>query len=246
MRKLFLHVGFAKCGSTSLQTALMKAPNIVFPKCGNHGGEHLAFALAIRGIDDWTRQYFDDEWIQLGLAGQMEEIRSSQDTVVLSSERLAAMSEAEIVKVSEMFPDFDIQVIIVKRDVQRYLSSTWRHAVYHHDYCETYETFLERFKDFSFGNAEEKFSSFFPVHCLDVEAPDFPQSIGNLLKTTVEFSHTNVGVSLEFANILQKTHALLGSVEFKKRFDAATKELMLDVWRGQSTVEIEPLDAILF
>lgn len=246
MRKLFLHVGFAKCGSTSLQAALSEAPGIVFPKSGNHGGEHLALALKLRGIDDWTRQYFDESWVEQGMAGLMAEIGSSTETVVLSSERLAAMTEAEIAAVKAMFPDFDIQVIVVRRDVQRFLSSTWRHAVFHHDFGEAYEAFLEQFKTFNFGDASTKFGQHFPVHGFDMEAPDYAASLGALIGTTIEIPRANVGVPLEFAKLLQRTHALLGSEEFKKRFDTKTKKSMLAVWTGRATIVIEPMDALLF
>lgn len=246
MRKLFLHVGFAKCGSTSLQSALSAAPNIVYPKSGNHGGEHLAFALAIRGIDDWTRQFFDESWVESGQADLMVEIGSSTENVILSSERLAAMTEAEIERVSEMFSDFEIHVVIVRREIQRYLSSTWRHAVFRHDYGECYEAFLNHFKSFTFGDVEKKFSSHFPVHVFDMEACDYAEEIGELLGTTVEIPRANVGVPMDLASLLQKTHALLGTEEFKKRFDTKTKQSMLDVYNGHATAEIEPINAPLF
>jgi hypothetical protein len=246
MRKLFLHIGFAKCGSTSLQAAMSEAAGIVFPKSGNHGGEHLSLALTLRGIDDWTRQYFDESWVDHGMAGTMAEIKSSTETVVLSSERLAAMTEDQIAAVKAMFPDFDIQVILIRRDVQRYLSSTWRHAVFRHDLGENYEVFLERFKTFDFGDVGTKFSKRFPVHSFDMEAPDYATSLGALIGTTVEIPRANVGVPLELAQLLQRTHVLLGTEEFKKRFDRDTKEAMLAVWTGHATARIEPIDAKLF
>lgn len=246
MRKLFLHVGYAKCGSTSLQAALSVAPNIVFPKSGNHGGEHLAFALTIRGIDDWTRQYFDDSWVEREQASMMAEIESSIDTVMISSERLAAMTPAEIEQVIDMFGEFEVHVVFVRRDIQRYFSSTWRHAVFRHDYGESYEAFLDYFKNFTFGEAETKFRRYFPVHSFDMEAPHYAEKIGALLETTVEIPRANVGVPMELAELLQKTHVLLGSKEFKKRFDAETKNSMLRTWNGHATTEIEPINTPLF
>jgi hypothetical protein len=246
MRKLFLHVGFAKCGSTSLQVALSEAPRIVFPKSGNHVGEHLALALTLRGIDDWTRQYFDESWVEHGMAGTVAEIKSSTETVVLSSERLAAMSEDEISVVKAIFPDFDIQIILVRREEQRFLSSTWRHAVFHHDFGESYEKFLEPGRVLDFDNVVSKFGKHFPVHSFDMEAPDYATSLGALIGTTIEIPHANVGVPLELAQLLQRTHALLGTEEFKKRFDSDTKEAMLAVWTGRATAKIEPINANLF
>lgn len=246
MRNLFIHAGFAKCGSTSLQAALSEAPGIVFPESGNHGGEHLALALRLRGIDDWTRQFFDETWVEEAMAGMMAEIASTSDPVVLSSERLTAMDETEIATLKALFPSFNIQIITVRRDIQRYLSSTWRHAVFRHDFAESYEAFLERFKNFSFGDADHKFSQHFTTHSFDMEADDYVEAVGALIGTTLDIPRANVGVPLELAKLLQHTHTLMGSEEFKKRFDSKTKASLLEVWRGEATVEIEMMTAPLF
>lgn len=246
MRKLFIHVGFAKCGSTSLQAALSNALGIVFPESGNHGGEHLALALRLRGIDDWTRKFFDETWVEEGMAGIMAEIASTTDSVVLSSERLIAMSGAQIATLKELFPNFNIQIIIVQRDIDRYLNSTWRHAVFHHDLAESYDVFLERFKNFNFGSAAHKFSQYFTTHSFDMEADDYVEMVGALIGTSLEIPRANVGVPMELAKLLQHTHTLMGSEEFKKRFDTKTKARLLEVWRGEVAVEIEPMDVCLF
>lgn len=246
MRKLFLHVGFAKCGSTSLQAALANATGILCPKSGNHGGEHLALALELRGVDNWTRKFFDETWVAAGMAGIWEEIAASDLPVVLSSERLAAMTVPEIERAVEMFRDFDVEIILIRRDIQRYLSSTWRHAVYRHDFGDSYEAFLERFKNFSFGDAKSKFAPYFPVHTFDMEDADYVPSLEALIGTKLELPKSNVGVPFEFASLLQKTHALMGSKAFKQRFDAPTKQKMLQVWSGNASVEIEPMQAPLF
>jgi hypothetical protein len=246
MRKLYLHVGFAKCGSTSLQAALQTAPNIMFPKSGNHGGEHLAFALTIRGVDEWTRQYFDEKWAEQAMVGLLKEIEESTEPVVISSERLAAMSVTEIQTVAELFKDFDTQVIIVRRNIDKYLSSTWRHAVYRHDFGESYEDFLKRFHNFAFAQIDEKFKPYFQVHSLNMEDPDYLQVLEAMLGTTLVFPHSNEGVPFEFAAHLQKLHTLLGSTEFKKIFDKARKAKMLRVWKGEVVTEIEQMTAPLF
>lgn len=246
MRKLFLHAGFAKCGSTSLQAALSVAPGIVFPKAGNHGGEHLALALALRGIDDWTRQFFDEAWVAEGLAGIMRDIRAGSQTVVLSSERLAALTEDEIARLQSLFPDFTIAVILVRRDLERYLSSTWRHAVFRHDFGESYDAFRERFRSFRFDDAGVRFGRHFPVHEVDMDAPGYAAALGTLIGTTLEIPRANVGVPMGLAVLLQQTHALLGTAEFTRRFDARTKAGMLAVWTGEKTVRIDPMTAPLF
>jgi hypothetical protein len=246
MRKLFLHVGLAKCGSTSLQAALSSATGILFPRAGNHGGEHLAFALHIRGIDAWTHQYFDETWVETETTRLMDEIHSGSGTVVLSSERLAACSPEEIARIAAILAGFDVHVIIVGRDVTSYLNSTWRHAVFFHDYGESYETFVNLRKDLSFAEVDEAFGAVFPVHRFRMDAPDYIEKISALLGTNLDISRLNVGVPMAFAELLQKIHALLGSEEFKKRFNAETKEAMLAVWNGEATTQIAAMDTILF
>ncbi len=246
MRKLFLHVGFAKCGSTSLQHALTKAPGIFYPKSGNNAGEHLSLPLFIRGVDEWTRQFFDEAWVAENHKALMEEIASSTGDVALSSERLAAMTLDEISCLPLLFPKFEIHILFVKRSVEKYLKSTWRHAGTRHDVAEDYDTFFERTKNFSLGDAQKKFSPLFPVHTFDMDSPDYSQNIGKLLSTTIELPQSNVGVPFQFAQFLQKTHVLLGSRRFKEIYDPQTKREMLAVELGQATMEIDKFNVNLF
>ncbi|MEI6798129.1 MAG: hypothetical protein WCO04_02790 [Pseudomonadota bacterium] len=242
MRKLFLHVGCAKCGSTSLQAGLSRAPTIHFSTCGNHGGEHLAFALRIRGVDEWTRQYFDESWVEREFPRLMKDIHASNETVVLSSERLAGCSLHEIERIAEVLSGFDVQIVMVQRDINRYLRSTWRHAVYFHDYGESYEAFVKSKEDFSFCQIEEKFRQFFPVHRFNIDTSNFGEEIGTLFGCKLDIERLNVGVPHAFAELLQTTHALLGSEEFKKRFDRQTKQSMLAVCKGEATAKISEAD----
>ena len=224
----------------------MTAPNIVFPKSGNHGGEHLAFALKIRGIDDWTRKFFQEDWVEAGMAGILQEISESTASVVISSERLAGLSPEEIRHVVDLFPDFEKHVIIVRRDVEKYLRSTWRHAVYRHDFAKSFESFAEHMAKFEFGQANEKFEADFEIHNFVMEDSDYVTSLESLLETTLIFPHSNEGVPFEFASHLQKLHVMLGSEKFKKVFDANTKAQMLNAWNGKQTTVIDPFNVPLF
>ena len=246
MKKIFLHVGFAKCGSTSLQAALSRAPGILFPTSGNHGGEHLAFILGIRGIDDWTRQYFNESWVERENIRLMTEIHEGIGTIVLSSERLAASTPLEIERIGRVLAGFEVHIVIVKRDIQKYLNSTWRHAVFFHDFGESYDSFVSRFENFSFGDIESKFSQFFQVHCFNMDSPQYLDDIGGLLGTKLDIEHLNVGVPMDFAKLLQKTHSLLGSRDFKERFSFETKQSMLAMWNGEGIREMDSLDVDLF
>lgn len=245
-RKLFLHVGFAKCGSTSLQEALREAPNLLYPKAGINGAEHLSLPLFTRGVDDWTRQFFDEAWAAAQHGKMLEEIAASDADVAISSERLAAMKPEEIETLGTIFAGLEIHIVIVRRAVDRYLNSTWRHAVFHHDYGETYETFLERMARFSFGDSVEKFGKYFPVHVFDMDSAEYPLNLAVLMGTEINLPTSNVGVPFDFARLLQETHALMGSQSFKKIYVMKLKKAMLEVRTKQATASIEPISAPLF
>ena len=130
--------------------------------------------------------------------------------------------------------------------MERFLSSLWRHAVFEHDYGETFESFPEKFTNFRFGDVAVKFSRHFPVHEFDMDAPDYVKSLETLIQTELEIPHANIGVPLDFAKLLQRNHSLLGTEKFQIRFDYETKVHMLEVWKGNTSVEIKPPLAILF
>lgn len=246
MRKLFLHVGFAKCGSTSLQEALLGGRGIYFPKSGVNGAEHLSLPLYIRGVDDWTRQYFDEVWAESQHSAMLHEISDVPGDVFISSERLAAMSEEEIKRLLGIFSDFQIEIVIVERRIEKYLGSTWRHAVFYHDYAVDYEDFLAKMNDFSFGRTEELFSKYFPVHVFDMDDEAYPKNLGHLIGTTIDMPRSNVGVPMSFAKLLQELHKLMGSKDFKALFTPQRKARMLEVVHGKRGVDIEPILAPLF
>ncbi len=247
MPKLFLHVGFAKCGSTSLQDALKVAPHIYYPRSGVNGSEHLGLALKIRGIDDWTRQFFDETWVnQQNTALQLELKNKKNEPIVLSSERLAAMSEQEISSIKTMLASFQVELVIVKRQRDAYLKSTWRHAVFYHDYALSYEEFYSKMGNFSFDGAIEKFKKHFLVHVFDLDDPDYEKHLNHLLGTKITLPKSNVGVPSGFASLLQQTHALMGSQKFKSVYDMPTKQSMLSAFHGSVKHSIDPIDAPLF
>lgn len=245
MRKAFIHVGFAKCGSTSLQEALSNVSSILYPNAGSASNEHLAFPLHYRGVDEWTRQFYSQEWADREHALMLEEISSSDKIVVISSERLAAMSPSEALRMKHDMDGFDVEIIVVRRSLSAYLSSTWRHAVFHHDLAESYDDFLERTKNFNFFSVSRTFEELFKVHYFDMDDPSYPKEISNLIGEDIYFPKSNVGVPFDFAETLQKMHALLGSEVFKNVFTHPMKRKMLAVYLGEDSVAIDPILADL-
>lgn len=241
-RTLFVHIGFPKCGSTSLQAALAQSPDVVFPEAGRHGGEHLAIPLKIKGVDEWTGQWFSQTWVDTQLPLLMQEIEAAEQPVFVSSERLASSEPEHIQALKEMFKGWSIEIVVVTRKLPDFIDSTWRHAVYRHDYHRSRQAFFEDFETFSFQPAIDYFARYFPVHELDLYAPDFEDKFRALTGISIALQRENVGASSELAELLQRVHSLLGSAEFKKRFPAHVKEDMLAAMQGTTTPEFDVFD----
>lgn len=245
-KKLFVHAGFAKCGSTSLQAALSKSVEASYPENGRHGNEHLALALYLRGLDDWTAQWYTQEWVEQSMPAMLKEIKGSQKPIFLSSERLAGVTAPEAQKLSELFSDYDIEVLFVIRSRDKYLDSTWRHAVFCHDYLTSREEFLEKSENFKFEDAIKLFSQYFPVHLFDLNDPRFPADFKAVTSVTLKMEYENVGAPQELIDLLQTLHRLLGTRKFKRMFPKAVKEQMLRTMIGRETPEYIEMDFPLF
>lgn len=246
--RIFIHVGYAKCGSTSLQEALRDGSGVFFPSAGTNipAAEHISLPLFLKGIDDWTRQFISDEWVQTQHSMMMEQIAQSDQTVFLSSERLASLDPSQMEAMKELFIGHDVKIIVIVRDREKFLNSTWRHAVFHHDYAVDYESFLKKMRHFEFGSIVSKFRKYFPVHLFNMDDDGFENGIKDLTGAQFTFGKANVGVPLKLAELLQQQHALIGTALFKEIFPQPIKDRMLfSMMRPQAPL-IEPLTVQLF
>lgn len=241
-RKILLHVGFPKCGSTSLQEALIKAEGINFPCAGRHGSEHLSLPLHVKGLDPWTAQWFSQEWVETQHAALLAEIKAASGTVVLSSERLASCSPEQVAMLDAMLEGWPVEIVIVTRQIDKFLDSLWRHAVFRHDYAESKQTMLQDMSDFSFDETFETFASFFPVRMLNMDSPDYEASLSDLFGVPIALDRANVGVPAALAELLQANHRLMGSARFKAAFPYEVKEAMRAAMAGEVLPDIDPFD----
>lgn len=242
MRPLLIHVGYPKCGSTALQEALDASPDVAFPARGRHGGEHLALPLHLRGVDPWTAQWFDAAWVERELGPMMDELAAAPGMATVSSERLAALSPPEIDALADLFGGWDARVLVVTRDRERYLDSTWRHAVFRHDYHVAWDAFRERMAGFSFGDAAARFGRRFPVTTLSIDAPDFADCLARETGIRVALGRANTGVGRDLAEFLQGAHARMGSALFKATFTHEVKQRLA----ADETPRYDAFDVPLF
>ena len=246
--KLFVHVGYAKCASTSLQEALRDGSGILYPSAGRLSprSEHISLPLHLKGLDDYTRQWISDEWVEKQHAALMREISESQMPVVVSSERLASLQPDQIARLAQLFESYDTRILILYRDLEKYLNSTWRHAVYEHDYAVDYPTFRRNIGDFELNAITPLFEKHFPVSTFNIDDVGFDQNIMSLTGASFSLGRMNVGVPFELAELLQKQHVLLGSQAFKAIFTSAVKATMLASCRSPTQPEITPFTDPLF
>ena len=133
-RKVFLHIGLHKTGTTYLQHVLLKnanreglrAQHIEFP--GGPGEPVQAFAVwdlqgrRPRGVDD---KRISGQWDAL-----VDLVRSTAlPTVLISEERLSLATARQVRKVVDDFADDEVNVVVTVRDLGRVAVSAWQEEV---------------------------------------------------------------------------------------------------------------------
>lgn len=246
--KLFVHVGYAKCASTSLQEALRDGSGILYPSAGrlSHQAEHISLPLHLKGLDDYTRQWISEEWVEKQHAFLMQEISESQIPVIVSSERLAGLQPNQIARLAQLFESYDTRILMLYRDREKYLNSTWRHVVYNHNYAVDYPSFQRLSANRQFGDIIPLFEKYFPVSAFNIDEDGFDQAIMSLTGASVSLGRVNMGVPFELAELLQRQHALLGSQSFKAIFTSDVKARMLASCQSPTPPVIDPYTDPLF
>ena len=148
MPKLFLHVGFHKTGTTSLQDALNRnraellTQGLVYPKTRRFRAQHeFAWSAGQRG---WGWKQFGGSQAGPGPARRMFRlIRSSKQDVIISSEFLSELTPPKIQKLISSIGDKDLRVIFTVRPVAKILPSAYQQEVKNGSKL-TFDRWLER------------------------------------------------------------------------------------------------------
>jgi hypothetical protein len=241
--RIIVHPGYAKCASTSLQAALSASAQVHFVKAGRHGNEHIALPLKIKGIDTWTRQHISERWVEDEYAAMLNELATIRaETVALSSERLMDLSDVQMVFLKDLLSQYGTtEVVVIKRDRQKYLQSTWTHSVYHHDLSMEFSQFCEQMAQFSMERPIECFRRHFTVHVLDMDELGWQDRLADLYGSDVSIGHENVGVPHRAAEYLSQIHREIGSERFKSYFGMPQKGAFAELFQGMPG-KVAPFD----
>lgn len=156
-KRLFLHVGLHKTGTTSIQWTLTSSrqklaeAGIVYPQAGapewaNLGQHLLAWSVVSRPnylpTFNGNRAAFSPEASEK-LWGELysETDRSSAPTVILSSEEFDILTNSEITTLGQRLDRYDVTPILFLRNHADFLESAYRTSVIHSAYREDISAF---------------------------------------------------------------------------------------------------------
>ncbi|MCF6252843.1 MAG: hypothetical protein L3J75_16475 [Methylococcaceae bacterium] len=239
-KRLIIHIGHPKCASTSLQSALSNVGSIYYPRHGQHHFEHIAIPLKIKGLDDWTAQWLSQEWVDKEFKALVDEVNSvSDEMVVISSERLADITPDQLQEMINLFPSFNIELLLLFRPVEKYVNSMWRHAVFRHDMSEDFTEFKKKFKYFNSTACIDQHRDLVSVHSININDKEWKKSLNKLLGIDIFIPHDNVSASFECCYFLQQMHKSVGSEQFKKFFTPERKKEFSSIFTSDRDKLIE-------
>lgn len=223
--KIILHIGYPKCASTSLQAALHACESIKFSRFGLHHYEHLAVPLKLKGLDSWTAQWFTQEWVDSEFDALVQDVKGSNQTVVISSERLADITLEQIDFLRSLFhQNVDIEILMLYRPKDAFVKSMWRHEVFRHDLSESYDDFSRKFESFDMLNAANHLKPHVHLNLLDISSEGWQEELSDILGARVNLTQENVGANFMCCELLQKIHVASGSSKFKSYFTHERKQ----------------------
>jgi hypothetical protein len=178
--KIFLHVGFHKTGTTSLQDALNRhraellTQGLVYPKTRRFRAHHeFAWSAGQRG---WGWKQFGGSQAGPGPARRMFRlIRSSKKDVIISSEFLSELTPEKIKKLVSSIGDKDLRVIFTVRPVAKILPSSYQQEVKNGSKL-TFDRWLERVLDPEKENRNK--TRFWTRHSHHIEIAKWAEVVG--------------------------------------------------------------------
>lgn len=226
MKKVWIHMGYPKCFSTSLQTVFFgKHPEIAYGGVGI--GDHLSYAnkdleFVFESLLQHANHTFYNEHFDQGKKIIDDFISASDKPTVFSLETLIfPFSSLDLETITErihqLFADYDIQILLVIREQLGFLKSLYGEFI-RMGYPEKFSTFIQ----WVWGYRDRNFW----------ELLNYPVTLDILNR---EFGEKNIHVEF-FENIKKDP-----SVEINNRFSnlLGISNLNLNIWNEYPSLKIE-------
>jgi hypothetical protein len=148
LKKVVIHAGFHKTGTTALQhslqasTELLKTAGYRYPIVDQGTSQSgSVLALADRG---WGWQARGSKVIPKRIWTKLvKQVRSGQDNIILSSEFFSELDELQIQEIKSAFAALDCQIVFTLRAFDKLFPSTYQQALKSGS-AYSYEAWLER------------------------------------------------------------------------------------------------------
>lgn len=129
-RRVFMHVGVAKTGTTYLQRTLhanrdpLRAHGLLYP--GKRSGDQFVASIDLRGLDaeKYNHLNADGMWDRIA-----KEVNDYDGDAIISHETFARCSSADVRRVQESFGGAQIGVVLTVRDLGRQVPAVWQETV---------------------------------------------------------------------------------------------------------------------
>lgn len=138
-KQVYLHIGRAKTGTSSIQNYLFDSRDelwnggVLYPLTGTRGTSHAPLAYA---LNPKFRNQFDRQ----SLKSQLNREMHGFDTAIVSSE--AFQNITDLSTVAEFFNEYELQLICYLREALDYAQSAYAQRVHATDYAGTFDTFV--------------------------------------------------------------------------------------------------------
>jgi hypothetical protein len=158
MPNLYLHIGTAKTGTTSIQQFLLQNRekfldqfNLLTPKTGQDPREGSHHPLAFSFVDKQQRNAFHNAKSPRQYARKMRrELKGKRADVLLTSECFWFSRLGLPQFIAEVFPDYQVKILMYARQIDQYVEAAWSQHVKGRIYTDSFETFVQGFRYFNY------------------------------------------------------------------------------------------------
>ena len=129
-RRVHMHVGVAKTGTTYLQRILhghrdvLRAGGLLYP--GKRSGDQFMASIDLRALEAEKYEHLDTAGMWDRIA---KEVNGYDGDAIVSHETFARCSSAEVRRVQESFDGAEVRVVLTVRDLGRQVPAVWQETL---------------------------------------------------------------------------------------------------------------------